>query len=438
MSSQFSTTQQNTTQRSTMMMSINNDVSPLSTLNPFYYHFNLHPRQYVAPYTETPITSIDGDINKEVWSSVPWSNTFDDIRGPEDVPSQNDRPDSKCNTKFKMIWDDNYLYIIAMIESDFEVRATFTERNSPIYQQDSDFEVFIDPLGSCHDYKELEINALNTVWNLMLDKPYWDGGVEHSGRIAKPGDQRYYDVKYQRTAVQIVDGNINTHDENTKDGLQRNVWVVEMALSHRDIWNHIIAHSSSPNTSDGNVEQRSVIPNIGDRWRINFSRVEKKGDINWTWQPQRVWDAKLCKHVGKVDMHLPDAWGYVQFGPSSMNSDSDNATNIIQKPGEDIHNQKDPLWPFKLAVANIYYAQRQYKEIHGKFACNVNELELLTDSQIFRPFDPKSMALFTTENNYHFKVCNSEGTCVSINQDRLIRIEAMNNAAHQTNIKFQR
>ena len=62
----------------------------------------------------------------------------------------------------KMLWDDNYLYIGALLESDRQTTATFTERNSPIYQKDSDFEVFIDASGECHWYKELEINAINS------------------------------------------------------------------------------------------------------------------------------------------------------------------------------------------------------------------------------------------------------------------------------------
>ena len=74
-----------------------------------------------------------------------------------------------------MMWDYDYVYILATVESNMEVRATFTQRNSPIFQQDSDFEVFVDPLSSCHFYKELEVNPLSTVWNLMLDKPYRDG-----------------------------------------------------------------------------------------------------------------------------------------------------------------------------------------------------------------------------------------------------------------------
>ena len=72
-----------------------------------------------------------------------------------------------------MCWDDDYLYIAALVESDREVIAEFTERNSPIFQKDSDFEVFVDPGGSCHAYKELELNANNIVWNLMLDEAVW-------------------------------------------------------------------------------------------------------------------------------------------------------------------------------------------------------------------------------------------------------------------------
>lgn len=40
---------------------------------------------------------------------------------------------------------------------------------------DNDFEVFIDPDGSTHYYKEFEINALNTTWDLELNKVCWRG-----------------------------------------------------------------------------------------------------------------------------------------------------------------------------------------------------------------------------------------------------------------------
>ena len=36
--------------------------------------------------------------------------------------------------------------------------------------------MFIDPDGSTHYYKEFEINALNTTWDLELNKVCWSGG----------------------------------------------------------------------------------------------------------------------------------------------------------------------------------------------------------------------------------------------------------------------
>jgi len=36
--------------------------------------------------------------------------------------------------------------------------------------------VFIDPDGDTHAYYELEVNAFGTPWDLLLIKPYRDGG----------------------------------------------------------------------------------------------------------------------------------------------------------------------------------------------------------------------------------------------------------------------
>jgi hypothetical protein len=54
-------------------------------------------------------------------------------------------------TKAKMRWDDTYLYIGAYLQEQ-QVWANLTAENSVIYH-DNDFEVFIDPDGSTHNYK---------------------------------------------------------------------------------------------------------------------------------------------------------------------------------------------------------------------------------------------------------------------------------------------
>ena len=139
--------------------------------SPFTPHWALAPRQYVArrlAADSSPLT-IDGDLEKQEWSEVEWSEPFGDIRGVADAPKEA-QPTDKQQTRMKMRWDDTYLYVAAHLASDFPVLASFTKHNEPIFTEDSDFEVFIDPAGTTHAYKELEINALNTVWNLMLNR----------------------------------------------------------------------------------------------------------------------------------------------------------------------------------------------------------------------------------------------------------------------------
>eukprot|EP00978_Attheya_sp_CCMP212_P031547 scaffold119746_cov48-Attheya_sp.AAC.4 len=109
----------------------------------FFPHWKKYPKTYRANRSPCAI-ELDGDLTKDVWSMAPWSDDFDDIRGPDDAPAD-ERPTTACRTRFKMLWDDTHLYIGAEIMSDFGTMATFTERNAPIFQLDSDFEVFIDP-----------------------------------------------------------------------------------------------------------------------------------------------------------------------------------------------------------------------------------------------------------------------------------------------------
>ena len=133
-----------------------------------HWYSTYYPKQYNVRKVQGPI-SINGDVHKPVWQQCKWSDTFVDIIGStKSVPSN-------CSTKMKMCYDKNYLYIAAILTTETpnntgitKVTANFTKRNSPIFHTDSDFEVFVDVAKSCHDYKEFEANAINTVWNLCL------------------------------------------------------------------------------------------------------------------------------------------------------------------------------------------------------------------------------------------------------------------------------
>jgi hypothetical protein len=142
------------------------------------------------------------------------------------------------------------------------------------------------------------LNAFNTVGNFLLDKPYDDGGQEHSGRVAKDPYSNYWEAHHEITSTKLQWGRLN--DRNGA------IWSVEIALAHSD------SLSMYPSSL-----KSFFSPRKGIQLRINFSRVEDKGQINWTWaQTSRLGSKIKTISKGKVAMHLPDAWGYLNFSES--------------------------------------------------------------------------------------------------------------------------
>ena len=124
------------------------------------------PRRYVA-YRTASRPTIDGKLDEPAWAAAAWTDAFVDIEGDR-------RPQPLLRTRAKMLWDDEHFYVAAEMDEP-DLWATLTARDSVIFH-DNDFEIFIDPDGDTHAYYELEVNALETAWDLMLLKPYRDGG----------------------------------------------------------------------------------------------------------------------------------------------------------------------------------------------------------------------------------------------------------------------
>jgi hypothetical protein len=286
------------------------------------------PLNYVACRT-TGNLLIDGRLDEPSWQGAPWTEDFADIEGYH-------MPAPLYQTHAKILWDDNYLYIGAELEEP-HIWATYTENESVIFHENN-FEIFIDPDGDTHNYYELEINALGTRWDLMLTKPYRNGGLPISA----------WDIAGLKTGIHLSGTINNPADTDT-------LWSVEIAIP----WT--ILKETAPRRSK---------PEAGDIWRINFSRVQWLRDIsgnqyikrkdpstgkplpehNWIWSPQ-----------GLIDMHLPERWGYVQF------------SGIASGKGIDAFSP-DPDEKIKFALREIYHLQKKYFRENGKFASNLNEL----------------------------------------------------------------
>ena len=220
------------------------------------------PRVYPCPKATGTIT-IDGILDEADWQNAPLSEAFADIRGVDFEP----RPVKE--THMKMLWDQDHLYIAGIIEED-QVTASLLEHDSIIYH-DNDFEVFIDPDGDARNYFEIEVNALGTVMDLLMDRPY-----REDGHFFLP-----WDCRGLQCAVH-VDGSLNS-EEGTDTG-----WTVEMAIPFASLM--------------VGFQHPRELP----QWRINFSRVEwlvaGGPEENWVWNP-----------TGAVDMHRPECWGILQF-----------------------------------------------------------------------------------------------------------------------------
>lgn len=263
---------------------------------------------------------IDGNVDKSFWATIPWTEFFQDIEGDA-------KPVPRFKTRAKMAWTPTHFLIAAELEEP-HVWGTLTEHNSIIFQ-DNDFEVFIDPDGDNHNYAELEVNALNTTWNLLLPKPYRDGGPALVG----------WEMPGLQTAVR-VHGTLNDPSDEDQG------WTLEIAIPWQCL-KEICIGCESP-------------PRRGDQWRVNFSRVQWHHEIadgrylkvaglpedNWVWSSQEA-----------VDMHRPEKWGIVQFG---MDGDS-----CRPYPGE----------ADRLRLMDFYWAQRAFNKAHSRYAENGIELQ---------------------------------------------------------------
>jgi len=241
-------------------------------------------RQYTCRRVGAP-PRIDGSLDDPAWCALPWSEDFVDITGdPQRRPP--------LRTRVKMGWDDECFYVGAELEEP-HVWATVREKNAVIFE-DNDFEIFLDPDGDGLDYYELEINALGTIWELSLPKPYRDGGEPISP----------CNLEGLRSAVHVR-GTLNDPSDRDEG------WTVAIAFP----WAALARFNGG----------RAAPPRPGDVWRVNFSRVQwthrivdgryervpphgtprrdgEHPEDNWSWSPQ-----------GEVDMHLPGRWGKIVF-----------------------------------------------------------------------------------------------------------------------------
>jgi hypothetical protein len=310
------------------------------------------PRGYVC-YRASSSPTIDGSLDDAAWADAPWSEPFRDIEGDK-------QPEPPLRTRMKMLWDDKGLYIAAELEEP-HIWATLREHDAVIFH-DNDFEVFLDPDADSHMYGEFEMNAFNTTWDLLLGKPYRDGGPAING----------WEIVGLQSAVRI-DGTINDPSDRDRG------WTLEIAWPWKGL-------------GELSTIKDSVPPKDGTQWRINFSRVEwdmkisdgkyekipKRPEHNWVWSPQ-----------GAIDMHRPEKWGVLQFSTA--------VPGTVAYIGDPAQGTRDYLY-------RVYHAQAKYHKSHGRYT---NRLADLSESTLPRGLTSAKME--TTERTFAASVERQSG-----------------------------
>ncbi|UOB18090.1 carbohydrate-binding family 9-like protein [Abyssalbus ytuae] len=283
----------------------------------------LSHKSYIAYHTTENIT-IDGIPSEEAWQKISPTGLFTDIEGHK-TP--------KYSTSVKILWDKECIYFLAEMEEP-HVWGNLKQKDTIIFYN-NDFEIFIDPDNDTHNYYEFEINALNTLWDLFITKPYREGTPVLND----------WDAKGFQSAIQIQ-GTLNNPDDTDKG------WTLEIAIPLA-VFKTSYFHDNNP---------------ANKFWRVNFSRVnwdfqlinnkysrkkDSKGNFaaeyNWVWSP-----------TGVIDMHRPEDWGYVYFSLKEAGLQD----NFTIPEDEKV----------KQLLYELYRKQKKYFNKNKRWATSIQEL----------------------------------------------------------------
>jgi hypothetical protein len=188
------------------------------------------------------------------------------------------------------------------------------------------------------------MNALNTLWDLYLPRPYRDGGSALNG----------FDFRGIESAVKIK-GRLN---DPSADNVS---WSAEVRIP----WKAMAGHNER------------TAPHPGGYFRFNLSRVEWRTHVsggryvkttdpatakpypeyNWVYAP-----------TGVVNIHYPELWAFLYFASPEEKQDDGALTNTFTIP---------KIEKVKWELRKVYYAEREFFENNNAFTDDVNALGIV-------------------------------------------------------------
>ncbi len=346
-----------------------------------YEHLLTPVNKYSVFKTNSAIT-IDGFDNELSWKNAKWSEEFVTLKG-EVIP------DTFYQTRFKMLWDNKYLYILAEIKDPHI--WTYSANEDGIYYPGNLFAVLVNPDRTTHNFFEFDVNAQNN-----FNDQFFPMSPLHGGRERKDWQLRGYKSKV------VIYGTLNNPEDIDEK------WVVEMAVPFKSLsW-------------DG----RFPPPKNNELWKMNFLRIQWPTNIkfgkylkmkenpdlkitngieyyrfakNWTWSP-----------TGIDNILYPGRWGLVKFSYQQVSSEIPE----FELPEEEIYGKY--LW-------FVYYKQQDYSKQNGYYAKALSELgipQLITMDNNEKIF----LKMETRGSSFYVKLQNKNGLSISVDQNGYFQI----------------
>ena len=328
------------------------------------------PKTYTVVKTPS-LLIMDGKADEPAWENAPWTDFFQDIEGST-------QPVPYFGTRVKMLWGTDFIYFYAELEEE-HIWGDITKRDAVIFNN-NDFEIFIQPNELQPYYAEFEVNALGTLWELFLARPYRRNG---------PVLDRW-DVNGTQIGIDI-NGTLNIPTDIDTS------WSIEMAI---------------PLEAISRINRGSTLEEA-DMWRINFSRVQWQHEVkdgvysrktdengnrlaehNWVWTPQSA-----------IDMHRPEHWGYVYFSKEDVLSESLPYQNGYASEYQFLHH----LYRKQLEL-DRQYGSFSIDLMSGKFDFVVNNIAM-------------NYSVTLTKLGFEITVTSANGHELTINQDGYIATE---------------
>lgn len=325
------------------------------------------PPQYQAIRTQQKM-QIDGRALEPIWAKAPAISRLVDIRGGASPAIR--------NSQVKLCWDEQYLYVFASLEEP-DLWATLKTHDATIFM-DHALEIFIDPDGDMYNYIEFQINAFEAVWELTLSRPYRNGGKTNTG----------FDLPGLKKAVRMR-GTLNQPGDRDQG------WDIELAIPLAEI---------QPSAGSTGVN--------GQQWRMNFSQVSWALDTK-DGQYQKKMNEKgrplppdyfVWSPQGRVDLHMPERWGFVQF------TESLRPQAFLLSTEQAIHRL---LWKY-------YYLQQDHWIKKQRYAQSLEELRKANPGVGFD--EPQTIEMESTEKGFVLNAKDkASGTAWQLNAEGLLQ-----------------